>query len=266
MGSLKQILKKILPDSIQRFITGLFYGWYGNYSSWQEASSHATGYDSQMILEKVISATKRVKGGKSAYEKDSVLFQKTDYSYPVLTSLLWITAQNKGRLHVLDFGGSLGSTYFQNKKFLNELPEIKWCIVEQSGFVKAGKDYFEDDKLKFYYSIDQCTELNEIDVILFSSVLQYIEKPYEILDEIKKTKIQYVIIDRTAFIDGNDRITVQKVNPNIYEASYPCWFFNKEKFIHYMKSDFEIMTEFDSQDRSNIKSEFKGFLFKRTKG
>lgn len=263
MSSLKQILKKILPVSIQRFITGLFYGWYGNYSSWEEANNHATGYDSQLIVEKVVSSTKQVIDGKAAYEKDSVLFQKIDYSYPLLTSLLWIAAQNKGRLRVLDFGGSLGSTYFQNKEILHNLPEIKWCIVEQSGFVKAGNEFFEDSKLRFYYSIDQCIESNEIDVILFSSVLQYIEKPYELLDEIKKTNIQYVILDRTAFINTYDRITVQKVNSNIYKASYPCWFFNKDKFINYMKSDFELMLEFDSPDRSNIKSEFKGFLFKR---
>lgn len=263
MSLLKHFLKKILPDSIQRYITGFFYGWYGNYITWKDACTDATGYDSQLIVEKVISSTKQVKEGKAAYEKDSVLFQKIDYSYPLLSCLLWIAAQKQGRLSILDFGGSLGSTYFQNKKILNELSNIMWCIVEQSVFVKSGKEHFEDDRLKFYYSIEECLESNEIDVILFSSVLQYIEKPYELLDEIKKTNTQFVIIDRTAFIKKDDRITVQKVNPRIYKASYPCWFFNKEKFISYMKNDYELIVEFDSPDRSNIKSEFKGFLFKK---
>jgi putative methyltransferase (TIGR04325 family) len=39
----------------------------------------------------------------------------------------------------LDFGGSLGSSYFQNKKFLDALRLVEWNVVEQENFVATGE-------------------------------------------------------------------------------------------------------------------------------
>lgn len=49
---------------------------------------------------------------------------------------------------MLDFAGSLGITYYQNKKFLDKIDDMIWNIVEQESFVKTGKEEFEDDMLK----------------------------------------------------------------------------------------------------------------------
>lgn len=262
MNTFKNILKRILPDFVIRIITGFFYGWHGNYKSWDDASKKCTGYDSLLIVDKVRESTLKVKTGRAAYERDSVIFDNIQYSYPVLSSLMWIAAQRKGKLSVLDFGGSLGSTYYQNRNFLNGLDEVNWCIVEQPNFVKIGIDEFSDHQLKFYYNIPECLKENNIDVILLSSVLPYIEKPYKLLEEIRCLGIRYILIDRTQFVKGDDRITVQKVHPEIYKASYPCWFFNKQKFIDFMIKDYNLILEFETLGKANIKSEFKGFLFK----
>jgi putative methyltransferase (TIGR04325 family) len=257
----KSLIKKILPKFIIRFITGFFYGWRGNYNSWEEAEKKCTGYDSKNILEKVKESGYLVKAGSVAFERDSVTFEQIEYSFPLLAGLLWIAAQNKGRLNILDFGGSLGSTYYQNKFFIQSLPEVNWCIVEQANFVNEGKKNFSDERLKFYESIDNCLNDNKIDTILLSSVLQYFQKPYELLEEIKSKKFNYIIIDRTGFINGNDRITVQKVPPSIYKASYPCWFLNKEKFMSNLGQEYDLVLSFNSLDESNLKSEYMGFIY-----
>lgn len=136
----KELVKDILPPFLLRFITGLFYGWHGNYSDWKTASEKCSGYDSAIILEKVKESTLKVKEGIAPYERDSVIFSEIQYSYPLLSGLVWIAGENKGKLNVLDFGGSLGSSYYQNKLFLDTLTEVKWCIVEQPGFVETGKN------------------------------------------------------------------------------------------------------------------------------
>ena len=100
-------------------------------------------------------------------------------------------------------------------------------------------------------------------MVFFSSVLQYIEKPYELLEQIKLKGIKYILIDRTPFIKGKDRITIQKVHPKIYKARYPCWFFNKSKFLKSFIDKYELIMEFESLDKANINSEFRGFIFKR---
>jgi putative methyltransferase (TIGR04325 family) len=82
----------------------------GSYNTWQEADAHCNGYDNMDILEKVLFATLKVKNGEAVYERDSVIFDQIEYSWPVLTGLMWAAAQNSGCLKVLDFGGSLGSS------------------------------------------------------------------------------------------------------------------------------------------------------------
>ena len=83
-----------------------------------------------------------------------------------------------------------------------------------------------------------------------------------ILDTIILRQMKYIIVDRTPFIEGDDRITIQKVHPSIYNATYPCWFFNKKKFIEYLSKAYELILEFDALDKANIASEFRGFLFR----
>ena len=86
----------------------------GSYSTWQEADALCNGYDNMDILEKVLSAILKVKNCESVYERDSVIFDQIEYSWPVLTGLMWAAAQNSGCLKVLDFGGSLGSSNLEN--------------------------------------------------------------------------------------------------------------------------------------------------------
>jgi hypothetical protein len=52
-----------------------------------------------------------VKTGEAVYERDSVLFDEIQYSFPVIAALLRVASANKGKLNVLDFGGSEKSHY-----------------------------------------------------------------------------------------------------------------------------------------------------------
>ncbi|WP_421020587.1 hypothetical protein, partial [Klebsiella pneumoniae] len=90
------------------------YGWKGDYSSFSKAQQKATGYDAQPILEKIISTTKKVRDKEIAYERDGIEYDTVKMNFNLLNSLLLVASRNNGNLNVLDFGGSLGTTYFQN--------------------------------------------------------------------------------------------------------------------------------------------------------
>jgi putative methyltransferase (TIGR04325 family) len=240
-------------------------GWSGNFSSWAEAQIRCTGYNSDVILEKSKNALLKVKNGEAKYERDSVLFDEIQYSWSTLAGLQKAALENNGKLCVLDFGGSLGSTYYQNKNFLNSLQELRWCIVEQSHFVSCGKEFFEDDQLKFYRTIEECIAEQKPNVILLSGVLQYLENPYEWIKKFIGLGITYIIIDRTSFVESEDDIlTVQNVPENIYPASYPCWLFNENKFIRTILKHYTLFLSFNALDISNLtESYFKGFILKK---
>jgi putative methyltransferase (TIGR04325 family) len=266
----KSRLKDWLPPRFVKSIkqsglvnTGLY--WKGNYANWEEALEKSTGYDSLEIVERVKTALLAVKNGEAAYERDSVLFDTIEYDWPVLSSLLWISSIN-GKLHVMDFGGSLGSTYYQNLQFLNRIKEVSWNVVEQANFVACGKENFQDDRIRFYNTVEECFQENKINIVVLSSVLPYLKDPYGLMEQLLPLPVDYLLIDKMPLIQSAvDRITVQQVPAPIYKASYPAWFFSAAKFYGFVDKHFQIVTEFDRDIVANIPSVFKGMLLaKRT--
>lgn len=264
------IIKPWLPPIVLKQLRGvrLFdqINFQGNYSKWSEAKKQSVGYDDNKILDKVRQAARKVKTGEAAFERDSVAFEKPEYRWPLLSSLLYV-ANLKQQLHVLDFGGSLGSLYFQHKKWFDGIDEIFWGVVEQLHFVDAGKTEFVTKNLDFFFNIEEYIRQKQIpDIVVLSSVLQYLEYPFQILQEIAETGPEFLLIDRTAFIaQDKDRLTIQHVPASIYKASYPAWFFSEKQFIERVESlGYEVFDEFPCDDHVNGWSNFKGFLFKRT--
>ncbi|MBA3704731.1 MAG: methyltransferase, TIGR04325 family [Bacteroidetes bacterium] len=271
-------LKNMIPSALKKLYYRLIsepvkHGWFGDYSTWAEAQQKCTGYAAENILEKVKNSLLQVRNGEAAYERDSVLFDEVEYSEPLLQAFKMIANENNNTLNVIDFGGSLGSSFFQNKGFLSNLTEFKWNIVEQKHFVDCGKHYFEDQQLKFYYTIEEALQKNKAQVLLLSSVIQYFEKPYELIERCMKYEFDYIIIDRTAFIENKpERITVQVVPEFIYKASYAAWFLNEQKFLDAFKNRYKVMNGFVSEQSKPMKIDqktqvyWKGFLLKKQNG
>lgn len=259
------MIKELIPPFFLNYLIGFFYGWTGNYKTWAEARKKCSGYNTEEIFDKVRLALLAVKNGEAVFERDSVIFDKVHYSFPLLSALSLIALQNERKLNVLDFGGSLGSSYFQNRSILRVLDQIKWCIVEQPHFVKEGQKNFADDNLQFFYNIKSCTHHNKIDLVLLASVIQYMEHPYSLLDEIIQENIPFIMIDRTpVFAKLDDRITVQKVPKKIYNAQYPCWILNEKKIINYLSPYYDLVFDFSSPERMNLNNAvLKAYFFKR---
>lgn len=265
-ASARQTLAQWIPPAAKSLLQSRFGSvrFHGDYPTWEAAQRDCAGYDAGSILDRVREASLAVKEGRAAFERDSVLFDRIQYSWPVLASLLWIASRNDGNLHVLDFGGSLGSSYRQNLGFLSGLKSLRWSVVEQPHFVACGKEKFEDGTLRFFPDIASCAAWHKPDVILLSSVLNYLDRPYDMLASMADSGIAHILVDRTPFIEGDrDRLTVQKVSPRIYPASYPAWFFSRRKFFSFFAGRYQLIEEFDSLDRANIPSRYLGFLFAR---
>ena len=262
--SIKSLLKRIIPKSILNRFLGYFYGWSGSFSSWSEASAKCTGYDNGVILEKVKNALLKVKNGEAFYERDSVLFFEAHYSYSLLSALDQVGEKFGGHVNILDFGGSLGSTYYQNKSALTPFKSLQWNIVEQSHFVEEGKKNFANETLHFYADIETCLKENNVNILLLSSVLQYIERPYELINAFLKYNIHYIFIDRApVLLTGNDRITIQKVPKKIYDASYPCWLLNENNLIDVFSKKYQMLFNEITTESININNAaFKTFFFK----
>jgi putative methyltransferase (TIGR04325 family) len=271
MAKIKELFKAFIPPILLKVLnrmSGLKQEmWSGDFATWAEAVKASTGYNSDEILEKCKLSLLKVKNGEAVYERDSILFDRIEYSWPLLSAMLLVAAQNNGKLKLLDFGGSLGSTYYQNRKFLNEIKEINYNIVEQEHFVEVGNEIFEDNILKFYKSIEECLlGQQKIELLILSSTIQYLESPPDFIVNLLRYNIPYILVDLTPFyIDKGDRLTIQQVSPKIYPASYPCWILNYDKFRNQFLNNYDIFSEHENGLSINVDGQtiiYRGFLLK----
>ena len=268
ISSIKPVARLILPPVLPRLYHSYRqtkYGCFGDYSSWSEASGHADGYDAKKIFDEVFESASRVRSGDSLYERDGVAFSEIQYSWPLLSGLLLAAANSNGALSVLDYGGSLGSTYYQNKKFLDRIYLDSWNIIEQDHFVESGTTTFSTKQLKFYKNIDDCLQQTSPKVLVLSSVLQYFENYEEILNDIfNKVEFAYIIIDRTPFsVEDRDIITVQRVDPKIYEGSYVCRLLSESNLnFNLTVAGYRILERFESLAKTSRYTEY-GYIYER---
>jgi len=239
----------------------------GDFPDFPSAKTCSTGYDTDVILERTRAALHQVVRGEAAYERDSVTFAQLELPGPLLDLLNRIAAEHAGHLSVLDFGGSLGSTYYQCRGALAHQHSLEWSIVEQPAHVACGQREFANEQLKFYPTILACLRERRPSVLLLSSVLQYLPELWIFLREAASQPFDWIILDRTPFLPAErDRLTVEVVSPRIYPASYPAWFFSRMRLTEHLPAGWEIVTEFDALDRQlldGVEIIFKGLALRR---
>jgi putative methyltransferase (TIGR04325 family) len=249
-ADLKHWLADWIPPHLRRVLRGASsdgaVSYSGRFTTWNEARQHSNGYETPAILERVKQAQLKVVRGEAAYERDSVLFDKIEHSYPLVVGLLRAAMHNGGALNVVDIGGALGSTYFQCRSLLEGTVSIRWNVVEQPAFVDCGTKSFQTEQLRFFRDLPSCLAAETVQVAVLSGVLPYLEDPHRMLREIVEAGLNHVILDRTPLWKWDDRLTVQNVPPSIYGApvSYPAWILNRERVLSRFAPQYQVLDEF----------------------
>jgi putative methyltransferase (TIGR04325 family) len=242
--------------------------WSGDYPDWPSAMRHCTGYQAQEILERCREALHAVQSGKAPYERDSILFHDDRRSWEFLAVAYRAAIRNGGRLSVLDFGGALGSMFFQHRAWLDDIPAVHWHVVEQSHWIECGRRETHDARLRFFSSIEESVAASPPNVLLLSGVLQCLEEPYVWIDRFNRLAVPNIVLDRVPIVDGLDRdmLTAQHVHPGIYKASYPSWFFHEERFVAAFSS-YQTVARFLAHDKNQWvdgrRCMFRGYVLNR---
>lgn len=263
------MLRRWVPQGVRDFLNRLGgYAIYyrGEYPDWRVASSAAEGYDDGLLLARLEAAAVAVKNKTAAWEQDGITWDHIPPDMPIFAAMGRVALACGGRLAVLDFGGGLGSSYFQCRAFLTDSVVRSWSVVEQPALVTIGLKVARD-ALKFHPSIDDALASGHADAVLLSSVLQYLEDPWAILDRILQAEIPYLIIDRHPCTLTHQLITVQVVPPSLYPASYPSWLFDCHKLLERLVEHYELLAAWEGKDPAirgwGIGAEFRGYFFKR---
>jgi putative methyltransferase (TIGR04325 family) len=267
---LKFFLRRWIPqgvrDLLNRFSGHAIY-YHGQFADWPSAAQAAGGYDEGHLLARLVAAATAVRNGSAAWEQDGVTWDQIPPDMPVFAAMARVALAGNGQLTVLDFGGGMGSSYFQCKAFLPQSAIRSWTVVEQLELVEVGQREIARDALHFQPSIDAVLAAGTPDVALLSSVLQYLEDPWSILDRILLAEIPYLIIDRHPCSMTRELITVQVVPSSLYKASYPSWLFDCPRMLGRLGEYYELLASWDGKDPAirgwGMGAEFRGYFFKR---
>jgi putative methyltransferase (TIGR04325 family) len=267
-AALARALAPPLVLDLFRRLSGRTLRFAGTPASWQEALRMSAGYGAPDILNRVVEATRAVVAGDAPFERDSILFDEPEYPFAVLAALCRAASAER-RLTVVDFGGSLGSSYRQCRAFLDHLSAVRWQVVEQAAFVDAGRREFTTDELSFHGSIDDLPVALGAVVVLASSALQYLEDPHAQLAAFTRSAAAHLVIDRTPMHDGpTDRLCIQHVPRHIYPASYPCRLLSRAKLFEHLQADWKLLCDFACAEghRSTddgLPFEYRGLILER---
>lgn len=264
---MKELLRAVVPKKVRVWWRHQFgWCWFrGNYANWAEARAQASAEDGSAQLARVRAAAQAVQSGAAAWDRDGVTFAKPAVHAPLLAALLQSAQANDGRLVVVDFGGGLGSTWRQHRKALAEVACASWRVVERPLVVEAGRVEFSEKPLEFHDSLVGALAGGPVTTVLLSSVLPYLERPYELLTDIVGCECTDVIIDRTPFITGErDRIVVQYTPPVLGGGSHPCRLLVRSNLLQCLEPYFSLVAEwsvpFDDIDGS---VDYRGLHFRR---
>lgn len=267
------LVRRWLPQGLRDWLnrlSGHAIVYRGPYPDWDSAARHAAGYDDAALLERLADAARKSRQQAGSWEQDGFVRPSIPPDFPLLYALLYASSACAGeKFSVLDFGGGFGSTYFQCRRYL-PTRELDWRIVEQPDLVRAARA-LSGGQFSYYETLEAALAAGLPQVVLLSSVLQYLRDPYALLEQLCRLAIPHLIVDRHPFSLGAEAIAVQVIPGVPYQASYPSWLFGRSRFLAALKPAFDVVAEWEGKDpairgRAGLGASFHGLLLQRRAG
>jgi putative methyltransferase (TIGR04325 family) len=244
------------------------------YASFEEALKEcktSSGYEDSELCKVVALKTLKYKAAIQDRPYDINCTQ----SYLTLAIQYILLKKENKNLSVIDFGGACGAHYYETRRLLGDDIKLHWNIVETREMIKQARENgLESKEISFLGDISS----GNGELIYLSSSIQYVPKPYEVIDSIISSNSPYILFNRMMLNEGTDEdiITVQQsrlsgngpgkmpegfTDRTIY---YPHTTMSYRKFMNKFRGKYELVLKFDEQSGkvSNEKGiTGNGFLF-----
>ena len=201
------------------------YGFFGDYPDWASAAAESRPYD--LDVEVTARLLEETRQGQRETGLNAAV---------VLAALL----AKGGKANVLDFGGGLGVGYFRLFPVVPNAIE-SWRVIEKAHVVEYGARHFADDRLSFWRSIPEATDTWRPDIVIASSVLEYLPDRYDVLCRLASLNPTKIVIDRSP-IGDEERIMVQRVPAQNGGYIVPCAVLSRSKLQAALR-DYDLFFE-----------------------
>ena len=146
---------------------------------------------------------------------------------PLLAS---VGCQTSGQVSILDFGGGMGASYLYLTRGLANDCSVDYHVVEMPNMCAAGSRLFQNNPhIHFHSAIP--AELPALDIVYFSTVLQYIEDYRGLLNRLCDYQPAYFLFVR---FHGGDVPTYAAAQKNLKGTVVAHWFINMGELVSIM--------------------------------
>ena len=231
---------------------------------WATQDSYIKGWDVESILDirqknlpellKLVQSTRPLGNSYASHN-----------TYMVYAYVLALTARNKDKISILDWGGGIGDYYLISKSLMPNI-EIDYHCKEVPVLCQGGREALPE--VKFYEKEEECFK-QSYDLVLASSSLQYFEDWQRVVQKLAAVSRSYLYITRLPIVyQAASFVVLQRAYRYGYQTEYMGWFLNQEVFLNYVSSlQMELVREFLIEERFLVQGapeqgECRGFLFR----
>ena len=218
--------------------------WSGCYADWNAASRACNDIPIESQRLAYERALLEVLEGRALYERDSLLKHEPVCCRPLLDVILSFYNQGIACPTVLDFGGGLGSVYFQHKRWFTADKPISWNVVERPEIAATGRRLVKDSRLSFFDSLDTAVQ-RPPDIVVANCILPMVPEPETLLASFAALSPRWFFIGRMPVANrgGHNLISRQIVPRFIYDSESPFWFFDESACVRMLSSNFQIVNQ-----------------------
>jgi len=187
----KMALGRMLSPFSERFRLRRAYGTYDEALA-NVRSSKLAGYDNADVVD-------------VSYDAMCAL---NPWDYPVL---YWLRRLAPETRRLLDAGGHMGTKHRAFRKHLDLENGLEWVIYDVPAVVRAGRERAHELGLDALSFVDRLEQAGDVDVMLASGVLQYIDRSFpDFMGELPHLP-KHLILNKVATRDGPTVVTLQNL-------------------------------------------------------
>jgi putative methyltransferase (TIGR04325 family) len=185
-------------------------------------------------------------------------------TYPLL---LWLSLLLRDRSVLVDYGGSIGLTYYGFQRFRSLPADVRWVIIEVPEIVEAGRRVAEERGAALEF-VTSTSEAPAADILVTAGAIQYMRDSVPGLLDRFTTKPKHVIINKVPLTNKPAFWTLQNFGTGIS----PYRIYNEAEFLGYfMQNGYFMRDRWDVHELScsikfhpnNCVPCFSGIYFER---
>ena len=239
-----QLINAFLPPGAKTLIRGMLSRFIGfvETDTWDEAKTKVAGYESSTSVDSIIESI--VAARKNIAEADSLSSRDLQVISGISIAISELNIDSQSVVRIVDVGGAGGDYFFTLKRAMPNF-RCEWFVVETPQLVSAIKNASLDNHsgIRWVESLEEIE--GRCDIALLSSVLQYVEEPYQLMTSVMEIANISVINRIPLTTSATDQCAVQRVRSYGRRGAYPARFFSEKKFLHFLQTCGEVIVKWN---------------------